>query len=74
MNKEELKIIQDALNEARYFSKDVRKYLFEIEKQRPLTDEEQKLWKSTHDVHIHTNDSGMIIQEHQPNITCIKTQ
>lgn len=69
MSEDELKIIHDTLRNARYFSKDVRKYLLEIEKQKPLTDEEKKLLKSTHDVHIQTNDSGLIIQKYQPNIT-----
>ena len=63
MNK--LKYIEGALNEARYFVKDIRNYLCEIEKQRPLTKTEKELWDKTHDIHIHTNDAGMMLQEWQ---------
>lgn len=54
--------LEEALREARYFAKDVRKYLYEIEQQRPLTDTEKALWEKTHDVHIHTNDAEMMLQ------------
>lgn len=60
----EIKFIEKTLSEARYFSKDVRQYLFEAEKQRRLTEEEKTLYDSTHDVHIHTNDAGIILQKY----------
>ena len=59
----EMKFIEDTLNEARYFSKEVRAYLYEIGTRRPLTKTEKKLWDATHDVHIHTNDATMMIQK-----------
>ena len=61
MKEQEIDFIENALSEARQFSKDVRQYLYEIEKQRPLTEIEKKLWDKTHDVHIHTNDAGIMM-------------
>lgn len=58
-----ISVVDNALREARYFSKDVRKYLYEIEKKRPLTNEEKILWNKTHDVHVHTNDAELILQD-----------
>ena len=59
---DKLKIIENHLNESRYFSKEVRQYLYEIELERPLSVKEKELWNKTHDVHIHTNDASMLIQ------------
>ena len=45
MEKEKIKFIHNSLGEAKDFSKEVRLYLYEIEKQRPLTDTEKELWE-----------------------------
>lgn len=63
MEKQKIKFIQNSLCEAKDFSKEVRQYLYEIEKQRPLTDIEKKLWDKTHRIHVRTGDSLMLIQE-----------
>lgn len=63
MKKNKVKFIYNSLVEAKDFAKEVRVYLYEIEKERPLTETERKLWDKTHNIHIHTNDSGMLIQE-----------
>ena len=68
MEKEKIKFIHDSLGEAKDFSKQIRKYLYEIEKQRPLTDIEKDLWNKTHRIHIKTEDSRMMIQEHYNDI------
>lgn len=68
MDKDKVKFIHNSLREARTFSKEVRQYLYEIEKERPLTETEKKLWDKTHDIHVHTNDSGMLIQEEYDDI------
>ena len=68
MKKDKVKFIHNSLREARTFSKEVRQYLYEIEKERPLTEPEKKLWDKTHDIHVHTNDSGMLIQEEYDDI------
>lgn len=58
-----IRFIHDSLGEAKEFSKEVRQYLYEIEKQRPLTDMEKALWDKTHRIHVRTEDSRMMIQE-----------
>ena len=63
MEKEKIKFIHDSLGEAKDFSKQIRKYLYEIEKQRPLTDIEKDLWNKTHRIHVKTENSRMMIQE-----------
>lgn len=55
-------LIENALREAKDFSKDVRKYIHETSKDRPLTKEEQKLWELTCDVHVHTNDAILLLE------------
>ena len=62
MNKEELDIIKGYMSEVNQFVKDVRAYLYEIEKQRPLTQTEQDLWGRTHNVHQHINDTYLMIE------------
>lgn len=57
-----------SLGEAKEFSKEVRQYLYEIEKQRPLTDMEKELWDKTHRIHVRTEDSRMMIQEQYEEI------
>ena len=68
MEKERIKFIHDSLGEVKDFSKQIRKYLYEIEKQRPLTDIEKDLWNKTHRIHIKTEESRMMIQEHYNDI------
>lgn len=63
MEKDKIRFIHDSLGEAKEFSKEVRQYLYEIEKQRPLTDMEKALWDKTHRIHVRTEDSRMMIQE-----------
>ena len=69
MKKEEVKIIFNALGEAEEFAKEVRHYLYEVEKIRPLTEVEIKLLDSTHNVHVHTEDARLLIQEQEKNYT-----
>ena len=68
MEKEKIKFIYNSLGEAKEFSKEVRQYLYEIEKKRPLTDIEQELWEKTHRIHVRTGDSRMFIQEQYDDI------
>lgn len=51
------------MSEAGQFAKDIRAYLCEIERQRPLTQTEQNLWDQTHPVHQHANDVYLMVQE-----------
>ena len=44
MEKDKMKVINDALNEVRYFAKEIREYLYTIEKERPLTEKEKSFW------------------------------
>lgn len=74
MEKEKIKFIHDSLGEAKDFAKEVREYLFEVEKQRPLTNTEKELWEKTHRIHIRTNDSIMFIQEQQEDIAKRKNE
>lgn len=68
MEKEKIKFIHDSLGEAKEFSKEIRQYLYEIEKKRPLTDTEKELWEKTHRIHVLTEDSRMFIQEQYDDI------
>lgn len=61
MTKNEL--IEKALQESKEFSKEIRKYLYEISKERQLTEQEQKFWDLTHDIHVHTNDAILLFRE-----------
>lgn len=63
MNKEEFDIVLNHMREANQFAKDVRTYLYEIEKQRPLTKEEKALWDKTHYIHQHMNDAFLMLQK-----------
>ena len=68
MEKEKIRFIHDSLGEAKDFSKQIRKYLYEIEKQRPLTNIEKDLWNKAHRIHVKTEDSRMMIQEQYNDI------
>ena len=61
MNKQEL--IEKTLRESKDFAKEIRKYFFEINKKRELTEQESKLYEEAHKIHIKTNDSILIIAE-----------
>ena len=54
MTLEELKLLEKTLSEARYFSKNIRAYLCEIEKQRILTNEEKNFLEDTNNIHVHS--------------------
>ena len=60
---EEKKLIEKALRESKDFSKEIRQYLYDISKERQLTEQEQKFWELTHDIHIHTNDAILILNK-----------
>ena len=63
MGKTKNELINDALFEAKEFSKDIRRYFYEISKERQLTEQEQKFWDLTHDIHVHTNDAILLFRE-----------
>lgn len=63
MSKSKNELIEDALFEAKEFSKDIRRYLYNISKERPLTEQEQKFWDLTHYIHVHTNDALLLFKE-----------
>ena len=63
METKELEYVNKALSEAKEFAKAIRQYLYEVEQSRPLTDIEKAFWSKTHDVHVHTVDSSLLIQE-----------
>ena len=60
-------IIEKALKESKDFSKEIRKYLYEISKQRPLSDKEKEFYEMTHEIHVRTHDSLMILSEESVN-------
>jgi hypothetical protein len=57
----ENELIELALRKSKDFSKDIRKYLYEISKERQLTEQEKELYELTHDIHIRTNDAILIL-------------
>lgn len=59
----EKKVIEKALRESKDFSKVIRQYLYDISKERPLTEQEEKLFKLTHDIHVHTNDALLLLDK-----------
>lgn len=59
----EKELIEKALREAKDFSKEIRRYLYETGKDREFTEQEQKLWELTHDVHVHTHDAITLLNE-----------
>lgn len=63
MKKFEEKIIEEALRESKDFSKEIRQYIYDISKERALTQQEQKIFKLTHDVHVHTNDAILLLRK-----------
>lgn len=68
MKKDHAVFIHSSLGEAKDFAKAVRRYLYEVEKKRALTEEETELWNKTHDVHVHTDDTRLMIQEKYKDI------
>ena len=59
--KEEL--IEQALRESKDFAKEMRVYLYDISKERTLTEQEQRLYGLTHDIHVHTNDALLVLND-----------
>lgn len=55
-------LIEKALRESKDFSKEIRRYLHEVREQRPLTEEEQRLYEMTHKIHVHTNDAILLLR------------
>lgn len=60
---EEKKLIEKALRESKDFSKEIRRYFYEISKERELTEQEKKFYELTHDIHIRTNDAILLIMD-----------
>lgn len=60
---EKKKLIEEALRESKDFSKEIRQYFYDISRERPLTKQEQNFFKLTHDIHIHTNDAILLLDE-----------
>ena len=56
-------IIELALRESKDFSKEMRKYLYEISTKRQLTVQEKNLYEITHQIHIRTNDALLILSD-----------
>lgn len=59
MSKKEL--VEIALRKSKDFSKEIRQYLYEISKERSLTDKEKEFYELTHEIHIKTNDAILIL-------------
>lgn len=60
---EKKKLIENALRESKDFAKAIRYYLYDISKERPLTAKEQKLFESTREIHVRTNDAILLLDE-----------
>ena len=56
-------VVEQALCEAKEFSKDIRRYLYDVSRERQLTEQEQKLYNSTHYIHAHTIDGILLLDE-----------
>ena len=56
-------LIEEALRESKDFSKEIRKYLFEISKEREMTEQEKNFYELTHEIHIRTNDAILLLNE-----------
>lgn len=55
------KLIEEALREAKDFSKAIRQYLYDLSKERSLTCQEKEFYELTHAVHVHTNDAILLL-------------
>ena len=60
----ENELIISALRESKDFSKSIRGYLYDIGKQRQLTEKEKGFYDLAHEVHIRTNDALLISDKH----------
>lgn len=60
---EEKKIIEQALRESKDFSKAIRQYLYDISQERPLTEQEQKFYELTHNIHVHTDYAILLLDK-----------
>ena len=57
----ENQLIELALCGSKDFSKEIRKYFSEMSRERPLTEQEQKLYETTHRIHAITNDALVLL-------------
>lgn len=60
--KELLPFVEEQLRVSKDFAKEIRRYLFEIEKTRPLTDEEKAFYEQTIEIHHKGVDAGLMVQ------------
>jgi hypothetical protein len=60
---ERKELIETALRESKDFAKEIRYYLYDISKERPLTKQEQALFESTHEIHVRTNDAILLLDK-----------
>lgn len=59
----ENELVELALRESKDFSKEIKKYLYEISKERELTKQEKDFYELTHEIHIRTNDALIILNK-----------
>lgn len=59
----ENELVKMTLQESKDFSKSIRQYLYNMSKERQLTDTEKELYESTHEIHVRTNDALLILNE-----------
>ena len=59
----ENELVKIALQESKDFSKSIRQYLYNMSKERQLTDTEKELYELTHEIHVRTNDALLILNE-----------
>ena len=59
----ENELVKMALQESKDFSKSIRQYLYNMSKERQLTDTEKELYELTHEIHVRTNDALLILNE-----------
>lgn len=57
-------LVKIALCESKDFSKAIRQYLYDVSKERSLTETEEALYDMTHQIHVRTNDALLILDEH----------
>lgn len=60
---EEKRIIETALRGSKDFAKKMRYYLYDISKERPLTEQERTLFESAHEIHVRTNDAILLLDK-----------
>ena len=63
MKNKDIKCLQEHLAEAGELSKRVYYYLYEVQKERPLTAEEKKIDEMAHAVHVHVNHEYVFLED-----------